>query len=123
MHRIALIEDNADNRLLVQAMIGHLYEIVEYVDGPSALEGMRQTPPDLILLDISLPGMDGIRVLEAIRQDPVLQSKPVIAVTAHAMAGDREYYLSLGFDGYVTKPIVSDAILLEAITPLLDRQA
>lgn len=119
MNHIALIEDSADNRLLIEAMIGHLYDIVGYEDGPSGLEGIKANRPMLLLLDISLPGMDGIRVLEAIRQDPDLKDLPVIAVTAHAMDGDRDHYLGLGFDGYVVKPIVDEQLLLDAIDSVI----
>ena len=68
-----------------------------------------------MLLDISLPEMDGGEVLRRIRADPDLRDLPVIALTAHAMAGDREKYLAAGFNDYVTKPIVDEQILLDAI--------
>lgn len=115
MRKVALVEDNPDNRLLVQAILEELYEITEYEDGPSALEGLRQEPPDLVLLDISLPGMDGVQVLRAIRDDDTLRALPVIALTAHAMSGDRERFLDAGFDDYVTKPIMEEDLLLRAI--------
>lgn len=116
---ISVVEDNPDNRLLVRALLEDLYEIHEYESGPEALIGLRTSPPALVLLDISLPGMDGTAVLAEIRKDPSLQKLPVIALTAHAMAGDREKYLGLGFDDYVTKPIVDESILLAAIERLL----
>ena len=75
--------------------------------------------PALVLLDISLPGMDGTAVLAALRADPELKDLPVIALTAHAMAGDREKYLGLGFDGYLTKPIVDERVLIDGIAQLL----
>ncbi len=77
--------------------------------------------PDLVLLDVSLPGMDGTEVLRQIRADPQLRHLPVIALTAHAMAGDREKYLGAGFSEYVTKPIVDENLLLEAISRLLSQ--
>jgi CheY-like chemotaxis protein len=83
--------------------------------------GLRQERPDLVLLDISLPGMDGVAVLREIRADAGLRDLPVIALTAHAMAGDREKYTAFGFDDYVTKPIVDEEILLSAINRLLAR--
>ena len=76
---------------------------------------MGEDLPDLILLDISLPGMDGTEVLDWIRKQDDLKETPVIALTAHAMAGDREKYISAGFNDYVTKPIVDEAVLTEAI--------
>lgn len=119
MKKIVLVEDNADNRLLVRAILGDLYGLTEYDSGPDALAGLARQTPDLILLDISLPGMDGTDVLKAIRADERLRPLPVIALTAHAMAGDRERYLSAGFDDYVAKPIVDEDHLLQAITRCL----
>lgn len=119
MNTIALIEDNADNRLLVQAILEGLYEIVEYETGPEALVGLRVNRPDLVLLDISLPGMDGTEVLRRIREDINLARIPVIALTAHAMSGDRERFLAEGFDDYLTKPIVDESVLVDAIAQRL----
>lgn len=119
MKRIAVVEDVPDNRLLVHALLEDHYEIVEYEDGPTALDGLRRDRPDLVLLDISLPGMDGLEVLREVRADASLRSLPVIALTAHAMAGDRERFLSAGFDDYITKPILDDEHLLRVIQHLL----
>lgn len=119
MKKIALVEDNPDNRLLARAILEDSYEIFEYASGPEALAGMRDELPDLVLLDISLPGMDGTEVLRRVREDQLLAGLPVIALTAHAMAGDRERYLEQGFDAYVTKPIVDEQILLGEIARLL----
>jgi two-component system cell cycle response regulator DivK len=115
MTRIAVVEDNADNRLLLQAILDGLYELVEYENGIDALAGLTAQLPDLVLLDISLPGMDGNEILARIRADSSLRRLPVIALTAHAMAGDREKYLTAGFNDYITKPIVDETILLGAI--------
>ncbi len=113
--RVAVIEDNPDNRLLVQALLEDTYEISEYETGVDAVAGLESDNPDLILLDISLPEMDGTEVLAWIRANDVLKARPVIALTAHAMAGDREKYLAAGFNDYVTKPIVDETVLTEAI--------
>jgi two-component system, cell cycle response regulator DivK len=113
--RIAVVEDNPDNRLLLKALLSDRYDLVEYDNGMDALAGMGASPPDLVLLDISLPGMDGNEILGRIRTDPRLRPLPVIALTAHAMAGDREKYLRAGFDDYITKPIVDEMLLLSAI--------
>ena len=116
MKKIAVVEDNPDNRLLVRVMLEPGYEIVEYETGGDALAGLRNDRPDLVLLDISLPELDGTEVLRLIRADAKLQDLPVIALTANAMAGDREKYIAAGFDDYVAKPIVDEAVLLEAVS-------
>ena len=115
MKRIAVVEDNPDNRLLVTALLEDRYEIIEYENGQEALKGMRADPPDLVLMDISLPEMDGRQVLVAMKQQEALATIPVIALTAHAMAGDREELLAAGFDDYVMKPITDEQELIEAI--------
>jgi CheY-like chemotaxis protein len=119
--RIALVEDNADNRMLVNAILEDQYEISEYESGLAALAGIEADPPALVLLDISLPAMDGTEVLRRLRAEERSRSLPVIALTAHAMAGDREKYLDMGFDAYVTKPIVDESVLLGEIARLLNR--
>jgi CheY-like chemotaxis protein len=115
MTTIAVVEDNADNRLLLQALLGDRYELVEFDNGADALAGLSASLPDLVLLDISLPGMDGNEILTRIREDDRLRPLPVIALTAHAMSGDREKYLEAGFNDYITKPIVDEAVLIAAI--------
>jgi CheY-like chemotaxis protein len=112
---IAVVVDNADNRLLLQALLGERYDLVEFDNGVDALAGLSASLPDLVLLDISLPGMDGNEILARIRADERLRALPVIALTAHAMAGDREKYLNEGFNDYITKPIVDETVLFDAI--------
>ena len=119
MPTIAVVEDNADNRLLLQAILGDQYDLVEYENGADALAAFSGARPDLVLLDISLPGMDGNEILRRIRQDALLKSLPVVALTAHAMQGDRERFLAAGFNDYVTKPIVDETLLTGAIERLL----
>ena len=121
MTRLAVVEDNADNRLLLQAILGDRYALDEYDNGVDALAGIASDRPDLVLLDISLPGMDGNEILKRIRADGQLRDLPVIALTAHAMAGDREKFLAAGFDDYITKPIVDEARLFDAIEKLLGK--
>ena len=123
MSTIAVVEDNADNRLLVRALLGHLYEIREYASGPEALSGFASEVPDVVLLDISLPGIGGVEVLARMRADPRLARVPVIALTAHAMSGDRASFLQEGFDDYVAKPIVDEGVLLRAVARCLTRPA
>ena len=114
MRHVAVVEDNADNRLLVEAMLGGQYQLVEYENGPDALAGIRANAPDIILLDISLPGMDGVEVFSQLRADPLTAGIPVVALTAHAMGGDRDLFLAMGFDDYVSKPIVDEDLLVNA---------
>jgi CheY-like chemotaxis protein len=120
MKRIAVVEDNPDNRLLVRAILEDRYAVSEYASGREALVGLRAAPPDLVLLDISLPEMDGTDVLRELRADAALHDLPVIALTAHAMTGDREKFMSAGFNEYVTKPIVDEDVLLSAIRQFLE---
>ncbi|MBK8249764.1 MAG: response regulator [Gemmatimonadetes bacterium] len=115
MRRIAVVEDNPDNRLLAVALLEGRYHCDEYETGFAALDGMVASLPDLVLLDISLPGIDGVETLKRLRADARLARLPVIAVTAHAMAGDRERFLAEGFDDYLTKPILDEQALLGAI--------
>lgn len=120
MKKVAVVEDNPDNRLLVSVLLEDLYHITEYERGDEALAGIVADRPDVVLLDISLPEMDGSEVLARIRADPDLQSLKVIALTAHASSADRERFLAEGFDDYVTKPITDENILLGAIARALD---
>jgi CheY-like chemotaxis protein len=113
--RIAVIEDDPDNRLLVQALLEDLYQLTEYETGNAAVEGLLDDKPDLVLLDISLPDIDGPEVLNWIRRQGSLDTLPVVALTAHAMAGDREKFLAQGFTDYLTKPIIDETVLLETI--------
>lgn len=121
--RIAVVEDNADNRLLVSALLGELYDVQEFPSGTEALAAVPADPPALVLLDVSLPGMDGIEVLRRLRATRAGAQLPVIALTAHAMRGDRERLLAAGFDDYVSKPIVDERVLLDAIARLVTREA
>ena len=119
-HKVAVVEDNPDNRMLVWALLEDKYDLTEYETGVEAVEGLPGAVPDLVLLDISLPEMDGTEVLQWMRGQDALKDIPVIALTAHAMAGDREKYLSIGFNDYVTKPIVDEDVLIEAIERCLN---
>ena len=124
MTTLAVVEDNADNRLLVRALLGHLYEVREYASGHEALAAFETEVPDVVLLDISLPGIGGVEVLTRMRADARLAHLPVVALTAHAMDGDRTTFLRAGFDEYVAKPIVDERVLLRAIErSLADRRS
>ncbi len=119
MKKIALVEDNPDNRMLVATLLEDDYSVHEYEDGIIALRGLVEEIPDLVLLDISLPNMSGQEVLAEIRKNSDLKALPVVALTAHAMDGDREQFLSQGFDAYVAKPILDEEDLLSVIRELL----
>lgn len=118
--KVAVVEDNPDNRMLVQALLEDLYDLSEYETGLEAVEGLPDNIPDVVLLDISLPEMDGTEVLAWMKTQDQLKALPVIALTAHAMAGDREKFLSIGFDEYVTKPIIDEDLLIDAIERCLN---
>ena len=115
---ILVVEDNPDDMLTVRALLKDRYTIIEATDGRSGIEHVRARTPDLILMDLSLPVMDGITMLAAIRREEHLKHIPVIAVTARAMKGDREEILSYGFNGYHSKP-VDGPLLLQSIHEVL----
>jgi len=114
-HTVAVVEDNPDNRMLVDAILGGHFTVVLYPEGTSALAGCHAQPPDLILLDISLPGMDGTQVLRALRADPMTAHVPVVALTADAMLGAADRYRAMGFDDYLSKPILQAEDLRKAV--------
>lgn len=116
--RILLIEDNEQNRYLATFLLErHGYRVETAVDGPAGVEAATASPPDLILLDIQLPGMDGHAVARTLRGVAALARVPIIAVTSYAMVGDREKVLAAGCDGYIEKPIDPDSFVstIEAI--------
>lgn len=107
--RIVMIEDNEQNRYMAIFLLEkHGYEVLTAPDGPSGIALTTEARPDLILLDIQLPGMDGYAVARALRGDPSLAGVPIVAVTSYAMLGDREKALAAGCDGYLEKPIDPD---------------
>lgn len=112
--RILLIEDNAQNRYLARFLLEQNgYEVIQAETGPVGLALAAKEQPDLILLDIQLPGMDGHAVARALKADPALKSIPVVAVTSYAMVGDREKCLASGAEGYVEKPINPETFVAE----------
>ena len=111
---ILLIEDNEQNRYLATFLLeqrGH--EVVPAESGPLGLELAATIRPDLILLDIQLPGMDGHAVARALKSDPQLKSIPIVAVTSYAMVGDREKVFAAGVEGYIEKPINPETFVTE----------
>jgi CheY-like chemotaxis protein len=106
MAKILLVEDNEMNRdMLSRRLIKKGFEVVMAFDGQKGLDMATSESPDIILLDMSLPVMDGWEVARNLKADDSLKAIPVIALTAHAMAGDREKTLEAGCDEYDTKPI------------------
>ncbi len=116
MKQILLVEDNPDNRDLFKAFVSHAYEILMAENSHQALELLDAVPvPDLFVFDISLPGMDGVDLLRKVREQDKWQNIPAIALTSHAMKGDKERFLAAGFDDYISKPIIDDTDLLDTL--------
>ncbi len=104
--KILVVEDNQDNReLVVKVLKINGYKVIEAVDGEEALEKTKTENPDLILMDLFIPKIDGYEVTRRLKSDIDLKSIPIIALTAHAMKGDMEVALAAGCDGYIPKPI------------------
>jgi len=104
--KILVVEDNQDNReLVVKVLKINGYKVIEAVDGEEALEKTKTENPDLILMDLFIPKIDGYEVTRRLKSDKELKHIPVIALTAHAMKGDMEVALAAGCDGYMPKPI------------------
>ncbi|MFA4984888.1 MAG: response regulator [Candidatus Omnitrophota bacterium] len=104
--KILIMDDNEDNRLLMSDILQYRgYEILEADDGEKGIGMAREFKPDLILLDMQMPGMDGFSAVKMLKSDPLTKDIKVIAVTSLAMKGDREKIISLGVDEYVPKPI------------------
>ena len=104
--KILIVEDNPVNRkLLVMVLRPHGYQILTAVDGEEALLLARQELPDLILMDLQLPKMNGYAVTQLLKEQATTAKIPVVALTAHALAEEKDYAHQFGFDGYVTKPI------------------
>jgi len=110
--KILIVEDNDDNMELLIQILEDDFDIVEATNGEEALLIAREEKPDLILMDLSLPGMDGWEATRRLKANNELQSIPVIALTAHAMPGDKEKALLAGCDDYVSKPIEIDSLMV-----------
>ena len=109
--KILYIEDNADNRLLVRRILmAEDFEFLEAGDGPMGVALAAKEQPDLILMDMNLPEINGYDLTRQLRKIPGLQSIPIIAMTANVMHGDREKALESGCNGYIPKPIDVDAL-------------
>ena len=123
MTKILVIEDNDKNRYLVSFILkGSGYEVVEAITGEEGIETAVREYPDLILMDIQLPGIDGYETTRRIRALPAGAKIPIIALTSYAMTGDRERALAAGCTGYVEKPINPDTIIGEIRRYLMESE-
>lgn len=114
MSKVLIAEDNPVNReLLREVLEARGYVVVEACDGQEALRKIAETQPDILLLDLGMPVLDGFATVRQIRQNPAVAKLPVLAVTAYAMRGDREKVMEAGFDGYLSKPIDFQALTEE----------
>ena len=119
--RVLIVEDNEKNMKLVRDVLQATgYSTLEATTGEEAVELALSQAPALVLMDVQLPGIDGVEALERLRQNERTASIPVLALTAQAMSGDRERFLEAGFDGYLAKP-VDVGELIEAVREHCDR--
>ncbi|AFA47384.1 response regulator [Acetobacterium woodii] len=118
---VLAVEDNPDNMITVKALLEDHFSVLEAVDGNEGIEMAKQFVPDLILMDIALPGINGIQAFKTIRALPALHKIPVIALTASAMTQDREGILAQGFDAFIPKPIIEREFLKVIREVLYDR--
>ncbi len=118
--KILVVDDNLDSReLVIKVLKNKWLQLIEAVDGEDAIKKVATERPDLILMDISLPKIDGYEVTRRLKSNKDFAAIPIIALTAHAMKGDREKAIAAGCEGYITKPInVHD--LYDRIRPFLD---
>ena len=114
MKKVLIADDKATSRELIRTVLETLgYEITEAADGLEAVRFAREVRPDLIVLDLHMPGLDGFGVLADLRGDKEFEKTPIMALTASAMQGDRERALAAGFSSYVSKPIPLTALRAE----------
>jgi two-component system cell cycle response regulator DivK len=110
--RILVVEDQEDNRRILQDLLTSAgYEVIEALTGEEGVTLAETQRPDLILMDIQLPGLDGYEATRRIKANPALQRVPIIAVTSYALSGDEAKAVAAGCDGYVTKPFSPRALL------------
>lgn len=121
MANILIIEDNEQNLYLETFILEkHGHTVTAAQDGATGIQMAEAIRPDLVLLDIQLPVMDGYAVASALRSQPALRYLPIVAVTSYAMAGDRERVLAVGCNGYIEKPINPETFLTEILSFLPD---
>jgi two-component system cell cycle response regulator DivK len=120
---ILYVEDNPDNRLLVKRiLVAEDYSLLEAIDGKDALDVLKTARPDLILMDINMPDMDGYTLTAKIKSLPRFERIPILALTANVMRGDKEKTLEAGCDGYIQKPLDIDQLTRE-IEKFLSRRS
>ncbi len=123
MEKVLIVDDNRASRELVRAILKTVRcDIIEATHGQEALDLIQQQRPDLVLLDVDMPGLNGLAVVKKIREDASLADLPVVAVTAFAMEGDREKGMAAGFTEYLTKPVRA-ALLRQQVQQLLGARA
>ncbi|MEP6762907.1 MAG: response regulator [Gemmatimonadaceae bacterium] len=111
---ILVVEDNEDNRVIYGTMLrAHGFVVQEADGGEVAIRMAKETPPNLVLMDIGLPNMDGVEATRLLKQDPATAEIPVLALTAHALLAERQRAVQAGVDGYLVKPIGSSALVRE----------
>jgi CheY-like chemotaxis protein len=129
--RILIVDDNAINLKLAASVMEHAgYEVLQASDAEAALAVIARTPPELILMDVAMPGMDGLTLTRKLKSDPATSHIRIIALTASAMRGDRQRSKEAGCDGYITKPIDTRrlpeqvaAVLESGLPPWPDKEA
>jgi CheY-like chemotaxis protein len=111
---ILLVEDTEDNRIVYSTILKHFgYEVSEALNGEEGIAKARTQQPDLVLMDISIPVIDGWEATQVLKHDPATKHIPIIALTAHALASDREKAMEVGCDGYLAKPCEPRAVVAE----------
>ena len=112
--KILLVEDNEDNRIIYRLTLIHFgYEVIEATDGETGIQLATEILPDLILMDVSIPGIDGWEATKILKADPRTAHLPIIALTAHALARDRDRSIEVGCDAYLAKPVEPRRVLEE----------
>lgn len=110
--KVLVVDDNGTNRKLCRVILAQeAYVVREASGGEECLMAVREDSPDLILLDVQMPGLDGLETLKRLRADPRTRDIPVVALTSYAMKGDREHFLAAGCADYISKPIDIDRLL------------
>lgn len=111
---VLLVEDNEDNRIVYSTILQHFgYDVTEAYNGEEGIAKARAEKPDLILMDISIPVIDGWEATQVLKRDPETRNIPIIALTAHALASDREKAMEVGCDSYLAKPCEPKAVVSE----------